>query len=49
MQNLIALRPKPTRLGQPYPSNGGLMPEPLCPILLASLQGPALPVEGRDE
>jgi len=46
MPNLIALRPKPTRLDQPHPSNGGLMPEPLCPI---SLQGPALPVEGRDE
>ena len=30
-------------------SNGGLMPEPLCAILLAPLQGPALPVEGRDE
>ncbi len=50
MHNLIILRPKPTRLGPAATSsNGGLMPEPLCAILLASLQGPALPVEGRDE
>lgn len=53
MHNLIILRPKPSQANPARPaatsSNGGLMPEPLCAILLAPLQGPALPVEGRDE